>query len=51
MIAKVSRVTYIFPPRSFPLMEITPAPTQTMMNTISKRRVLSSALVAELKTL
>ena len=33
--------TYIYPPRSFPLIEITPAPTHTMIKTISKRRVLS----------
>jgi len=42
---------YIFPPSSFPFTEITPAPTHTMIKTISKRRVLSLALVAELKTL
>jgi hypothetical protein len=33
------------------LTEMTPAPTHTMMKTISNRRVLSSALVAELRTL
>lgn len=32
-------------------MEMTAAPTHTMMKTISNRRVLSSALVPELNTL
>jgi hypothetical protein len=32
-------------------MEMTPAPTHTIMNTISNSSVLSSALVAELKVL
>ncbi len=43
--------SYIFPPSSFPLTEMTPAPTQTIMNTISKSKVLSSAFVLDDSTL
>ena len=41
--------SYIFPPNSFPFREMTPAPTHTIIKTISKSKVLSDALVAELK--
>ena len=41
----------IVPPRSCPLIAIIPPPSQTMMKTISKSKVLSSAAVPELKTL
>ena len=41
----------IVPPSSCPLIAITAAPSQTMMKTISKSNVLSSAWVLELRTL
>jgi hypothetical protein len=39
------------PPRSYPLIAMTAAPSHTITNTISNKRVLSSALVAALNTL
>ena len=39
------------PPSNWPLIAIMPPPSQTIIKTISKRRVLSSAAVAEDKTL
>ena len=39
------------PPRSCPLIAIIPPPSHTMINTISKSKVLSSAAVPELNTL
>jgi hypothetical protein len=50
-IKKVKKYTYIFPPNNWPFIEMIAAPTQTITNTISKRRVLSEALVAVLKIL
>ena len=40
----------MFPPRSCPLIAMTAPPIHTIQNTISKSRVLSSALVAMLNT-
>ena len=41
----------IDPPKSYPFIAITAPPSHTIQKTISKRRVLSSALVAILKML
>lgn len=48
-LVKVKKSFYILPPKSFPFKEMTPAPTQTIIKTISNSKVLSEALVAELK--
>ena len=41
----------IVPPRSYPLIAITAPPSQTIQNTVSNKRVLSSAFVIVLRTI